>query len=77
MIKKVNYEKKCVNDYADLIDKLEKCTSYSPYDRRKDKYINFTLEEFKDKLTKMKYGWTSVYSNNHYVTIYKKRKWFI
>lgn len=62
----------CVNDYADLIDKLEKCTSYSPYDRRKDEYINFTLEEFKDKLTKMKYGWISVYSNNHYVTIYKK-----
>ena len=36
----------CVENYAELVNKLEHQTSYSPPDYKKTQYIPFTLEEF-------------------------------
>jgi len=36
----------CVENYADLFEKLECKTEYSPYDESKDKYIRYTFDEF-------------------------------
>ena len=36
----------CVENYAELFEKLECKTEYSPYDESKDEYILYTLEEF-------------------------------
>lgn len=39
----------CVENYADLMDKLEHTTSYSPMDDSKDEYLPYTYEEFEKK----------------------------
>ncbi|MFC0903695.1 hypothetical protein ACFHWD_03200 [Clostridium sp. MT-14] len=44
----------CVENYAELFDKLEHQSSYSPYDKEKDEYIRYTFEEFNEKLTDYK-----------------------
>jgi len=36
----------CVENYAELFEKLECKTEYSPYDKSKDEYIQYTFEEF-------------------------------
>lgn len=38
----------CHNNYADFISYLEKSSKYSPYDKSKDQFIPYTLEEFKN-----------------------------
>lgn len=38
----------CVENYADLIDKLERNSSYSPVDDSKDEYIQYTKEELEE-----------------------------
>lgn len=59
---------KCNEKYADIFDKLEGESEYSPYDSSKDEYKYFTLDEFK----KDDY-WGSIrfiseyYSGNKYV----------
>ncbi|MFS1518629.1 hypothetical protein V1503_19515 [Bacillus sp. SCS-151] len=40
----------CVDNYAELIDKLEHTTDYSPIDKSKDEYVSYTLEEFKERI---------------------------
>ena len=40
----------CVEDYAELFEKLEVSTKYSPIDKSKDEYIQYTFEEFCEKL---------------------------
>ena len=40
----------CVENYADLFDKLECNTHYSPIDKSKDEYISYTLEEFSKRV---------------------------
>jgi len=42
----------CIENYADLFNKLECTTSYSPHDKSKDEYINYTFEEFIKKINK-------------------------
>jgi len=42
----------CIENYADLFDKLERNTHYSPIDKSKDEYINYTLKEFLEKVNK-------------------------
>lgn len=44
----------CVENYAELFDKLEHQSSYSPYDKEKDEYIRYTFEEFNEKLSDYK-----------------------
>lgn len=39
---------KCTEQYADIFYKLEGKDEYCPYDSSKDKYLYFTLDEFKD-----------------------------
>jgi len=39
----------CVENFADLMDKVERNTYYSPIDHTKDEYLPYTLEEFKTK----------------------------
>lgn len=36
----------CVENYAELVEKLEHSTSYSPIDNKKTQYLPYTLEEF-------------------------------
>ena len=41
----------CVDNYAELFDKLECNEHYSPVDESKDEYIAYTFEEFNKKAT--------------------------
>jgi hypothetical protein len=41
----------CVENYADLFDKLECKTEYSPHDKTRDEYINYTFDEFEKYIT--------------------------
>lgn len=45
----------CVENYAELFDKLERLTEYSPLDKSKDEYILYTLDEFKNKFNDKDY----------------------
>jgi hypothetical protein len=42
----------CTSEYANLFEKLEHDEHYSPYDKLKDKYIKYTLEEFIELLNR-------------------------
>jgi len=51
----------CVENYADLFDKLEYNVHYSPIDESKNEYILYTFEEFYKKV----YGrWLYCYDSN-------------
>jgi len=52
----------CVDNYADLFDKLECDSQYSPVDNSKDEYISYTIEEFNKKLKER--GWFNCYDLN-------------
>jgi hypothetical protein len=52
----------CVENYADLMDKLECTTNYSPIDDNKDEYVSYTLDEFVSKLNDRR--WFYCYSHN-------------
>jgi hypothetical protein len=45
----------CVENYADLFDRLEIKTEYSPYDESKDKYFKYTLEELREEFDNRRY----------------------
>jgi len=47
----------CVDNFAELMDKLECCSTYSPVDDSKDEYADYTFDEFKDKATE---SWWSI-----------------
>jgi len=51
----------CVENYAELFEKLECKTDYSPYDENKDEYIRYTLEEFNSSINKSR--WIHYYDN--------------
>ena len=54
----------CVDNYAVLMDKLERSTEYSPIDDSKDEYLPYTFEEFVGKCEKE--WWTvNFYTENH------------
>jgi len=40
----------CIENYAELFEKLECTTEYSPYDKNKDEYIQYTFVEFCEKV---------------------------
>lgn len=64
----------CVSNYADIFDKMEHSSYYSPYDSSKDEYIAYTFEEFKEKIENESY-WIYFYNNNHEeITIRKNEK---
>ena len=54
---------KCADNYAELFDKLECDTQYSPIDDDADKYINYIFEDFEKYMTTEEY-WRYVYSLN-------------
>ena len=51
----------CVENYAELFDKLECNPHYSPIDESKDEYIAYTFEEFSEKLKDK--GWFYCYNS--------------
>lgn len=59
---------KCNEKYADIFDKLEGESEYSPYDSSKDEYKYFTLDEFKkgDYWERIRFI-SEYYSGNKYV----------
>ena len=52
----------CVENYAELFEKLECKTEYSPYDESKDEYVQYTLEEFNDSVNNGS-RWKEYYDN--------------
>lgn len=63
----------CVEDYADLFDKLEHSTMYSPYDESKDEYVQYSFEEFCEKLKNRTYIYIYRYLGKEKICIYKER----
>jgi len=57
-------DESCVDNYADIFDKMEHDYNYSPYDSSKDEYVKYTLEEFKEKVDEDSY-WNYFYNNSH------------
>lgn len=45
-------DEECVSNYAEIFETLEGQEVYSPYDKSKDKYVEYTLEEFIEKYNK-------------------------
>lgn len=58
----------CVENYAELMDKLEHNTNYSPIDDSKDEYLPYTFEEFEKKFEK---AWWDV---SFYTETYESKK---
>ncbi len=52
----------CVENYAELFEKLECTTNYSPLDTSKDEYIPYTFEEFCNKFVKR--SWFNFYDSS-------------
>jgi hypothetical protein len=50
----------CVENYAELMDKLEHNDKYSPVDHTKDEYVPYTVTELEKSLSR----WKRVYINN-------------
>lgn len=46
----------CVEDYADIFDKLEHTTMFSPVDPKAYEYVSYTLEEFIQKANERTWG---------------------
>ncbi|GAA4879169.1 hypothetical protein GCM10023310_69120 [Paenibacillus vulneris] len=46
----------CVENYAELFDYLERSKNYSHYDKTRDEYVPFTLDEFKEYVSNRKLG---------------------
>lgn len=46
----------CVENYAELMDKLESDSHYSPYDQSKDEFVDCDYELFKSKVTNDRWG---------------------
>lgn len=66
----------CADNYADLFDKLERTTNYSPYDETKDEYISYEYDSFLNKMSSDKYGYGASFYVEGYAndTIKVKRK---
>jgi len=67
----------CVENYADLFDKLEYNSRYSPIDESKDEYIPYTFEEFNKKLSNHMWSFYFYDSQKNYLSVdysYKKSK---
>lgn len=64
---------KCTEQYADLFYKLEGESEYCPYDYTKDKYIYFTLDEFKNVNWLGEKRFISTHSGHYYSSFMIKR----
>jgi len=67
----------CVDNYAELFDKLECNPHYSPIDESKDEYIPYTFEEFIEKLNSHMWSYYFYDSQKNYLSVdyaYKKSK---
>lgn len=53
----------CVENYAELMELLERDSSYSPIDYTKDEYVEYTKEELEKRLVKTR--WKYVYIQNN------------
>jgi len=53
----------CVENYAELMDKLEHSSYYSPIDDSKDEYVSYTKEELEETLEKS--YWKKLYLENN------------
>ncbi|KNB71954.1 hypothetical protein ADS79_14670 [Brevibacillus reuszeri] len=54
-----------VDNYAAMFESLEHMTDYSPYDKTKDEYIEYTLESFINKINSSNYWDRIVYLNKN------------
>ncbi|MDE7425733.1 MAG: hypothetical protein K2N51_18900 [Lachnospiraceae bacterium] len=68
-------EESCTSEYADLFEKLEHDERYSPYDSSKDKYIQYTLDEFikfLDKKYAEYYNYPNLNNDSFEYEVYRK-----
>jgi hypothetical protein len=63
----------CVGNYAELMDKLTKSSYYSERDQKQDKYIPYTLEQFKEHLHNCYYRehFYNVDGTKYFITKYR------
>lgn len=64
-------EETCAENYAELIEGLEKRSEYSPYDQSKDEFVEYTLEELKNKLSNAWYSF-KVFTEKGRIEVSKK-----
>lgn len=65
---------KCTEDYADIYEVMEHCSSFSPRDLDNPKYVPYTFEEFKEYANEQQKGYggnlyrrnTYFFSDGHY-----------
>ena len=52
-------DESCTNEYSVIFDRLEHDERYCPYDRSKDKYVDYSFEEFEKLITEGKRNFLS------------------
>lgn len=62
----------CISNYADIFDKMEHNSYYSPYDSSKDEYVAYTFDEFKEKIEEER-NWIYFYDELHEEIELRKR----
>lgn len=68
----VVYEE-CVENYADLMDKLERNTYYSPIDNEKDEYVSYNFEDFESKFKRDSWDVTFYTSEGELIKVRKEK----
>jgi hypothetical protein len=63
----------CVENYSELMDKLERNTYYSPIDSSKDEYLPYTFEEFKNKFEKPSWDVSFYISDGNTIKINREK----
>lgn len=63
----------CVENYADLMDKLERNTYYSPIDNEKDEYVPYTFEDFESKFKRDSWNVTFYTSKGDLIKVRKEK----
>lgn len=77
-------DENCSQNYADLFDKLESTTSYSPIDSSKEEHFDYTFDEFEEYINKVlsvSSGWAEkivfVHNNDNAIRLRRKNSGFI
>jgi len=68
----------CVENYAELFDKIECTRDYSPYDESKDVYTPYTFEEYFEKVNRSNglYCYDSQKKDRHISKVYNKENMY-
>lgn len=62
---------KCIEEYADVYERMQYEDSFSPYDKTRDKYYNLTFDEFKE-ISQVKYSTGKEYKSFYFIGLYNE-----